>query len=165
MAQKLEIMDETRISAHDFESWAGIRWGGARRDFGETENSQTMLASGERYTNSTINTNRPPRPGTAPAIYAPARSSHYVGPEIISRTSTAGSGSTAAIPSDVNGLGPGTPLDMELLEDSPFAFNVPEAEDFQKSEVHPLSSKPISIASSHSQFPNATVWDGCGSWP
>jgi len=96
------------------------------------------------------------RPCTAPVLYTPARSSHYVGPQVISRTSTSGSGTMVSLTGPDELPAP----EIELSDESPFAFSVPIVTNSQL----PCSS-PIDIMAKGSSFPNAPVWDACGSWP
>lgn len=95
------------------------------------------------------------RPCTAPVLYTPARSSHYVGPQVISRTSTSGSGTMVSITCPDEFPAP----EMEVSDESPFAFSVPIVTNSQLPY-----SPPIDIVATGS-FPNATVSDVCGSWP
>ena len=133
----------------------------------EREKDENSLTPYCRRPNETISWNCPfgmTRPGTAPAIFTPVRSSHYVEPNVVSQTSTAGSGiSTATVPC-TNGFATGPASEIERLEDLPFTFNVPNDPDLWTTKHVPLSP-PIKITNIHSEVPVATVWDVCGSWP
>jgi hypothetical protein len=165
ITQKNENISEKFTATDDFMARAGIEWGAAMSD--DAEDTSPTLEFCRQHQTITTSLNRPSsatRPGTAPALYTLARSSHYVGPEVISRTSTSGSGTTTTTLSHSHGLDAEPTSDIELPDDSPFAFNVPGIADVQPASYLP-SSPPINIANPRDQFPNATVWDVCGSWP
>ena len=83
------------------------------------------------------------RPCTTPTLYTLARSSHYVGLEVISWTLTSGSGMVA--PTNITNGIPMTGIELsdDLLPSSP----------------------PMDILTTLSPFLNVTVWDICCSWP
>ena len=158
ITQKLETVDETFMAVDDFKCCVAVS---QRRDM------VREMEEARPYETTTVGSSRPSsatRPGTAPALFTLARSSHYVGPEVISRSSTSGSGTSAAALPNLNGLGTTTASDIELLEESPFAFNVPGVADVQATDYNRLSPS-IDIPKAGREFPHATVWDVCGSWP
>jgi len=61
------------------------------------------------------------RPCNTPVLYTPARSSHYVGPQAISQTLMSGLGITVSITYPDELPAP----QIELSDESPFAFSVP----------------------------------------
>ena len=156
--QRLETVKEKYTPADDFKkTQAAVKWDVTR------EKDEDSLTPYCRRPNETIALSWN-RPGTAPALFTPARSSRYVEPNVVSRTSTAGSGiSTATVPR-TNGFTTGPASEIELMEDSPFAFNVPNDTDLWTTKHVPLSP-PIKITNIRSEVPVATVWDVCGSWP
>jgi hypothetical protein len=168
ITQKLETVDEMVMAVDGFKGWAAVSQRRAMvRETEEAEYAKVAPEFGRPCETTTISSSRPSsatRPGTAPALFTLARSSHYVGPEVISRSSTSGSGTSAMALPHLSGLNTETASDIELLEDSPFAFNVPGVADVQATHYNPLS-QPINIPNTHSEFPHATVWDVCGSWP
>ena len=168
ITQKLGTVDETFMAVDDFKCWvAGSQRRAMVREMEEAKYVNVAPEFGRPYETTTVGSSRPSsatRPGTAPALFTHARSSHYVGPEVISRSSTSGSGTPAAALPNLSGLGTRTASDIELLEDSPFAFNVPGVADVQATDYNRLSPS-IDIPKARREFPHATVWDVCGSWP
>jgi hypothetical protein len=156
VAQRLHSVDEISMARSPLNDelkgtasiWSNVMSSGAEKP--ESAGLPGNISPGSNRPSSAA------RPCTAPVLYTPARSSHYVGPQVISRTSTSGSGTMVSITCPDEFPAP----EMELSDESPFAFSVPIVTNSRLPY-----SPPIDIVAKGSSFPNATVWDVCGSWP
>ncbi|KIM76606.1 hypothetical protein PILCRDRAFT_12657 [Piloderma croceum F 1598] len=97
VTQRLYITNETFIARSrlkdELKDRASI-WSGVMNSEAEKQESAELP---ENITPGSNRLSTAMRPCTAPVLYTPARSSHYVGPQAISRTSTSGSGMTVSI--------------------------------------------------------------------
>ncbi|KIM73779.1 hypothetical protein PILCRDRAFT_828831 [Piloderma croceum F 1598] len=156
VAQRLHGVDETSVARSPLNDelksrasiWSNVMNSGAEKS--ESAELPGNISPGSNGLTTAM------RPCTAPVLYTPARSSYYVGPQVISRTSTSGSG-TITCPDELPAP------EIELLDESPFAFSVPIVTSSQLPYSPPIDI--VGHVAKGSSFPNATVWDVCGSWP